>query len=189
MHNLQAQVLESLCTEELKQRKEIEEALAKEKGEHEKVKIQLNKVMGDLQVALDKKSSLESQIAESDEMVEELELSIASFMQLLQTCEKERDEFLVGRDNAIKEAEELRRKKVESSSTRMPQFSKFSYLEIDKATQNFDPFLEIGEGRHGNTYKGILREIQVAIKVPHQRNLQDPLGFQSEVGRLNCFVY
>ncbi|XP_030928443.1 U-box domain-containing protein 33-like isoform X2 [Quercus lobata] len=180
-----AQVLESLCAEELKQRKEIEEALAKEKEEHEKVKIQLNKVMGDLQVALDKKSSLESQIAESDEMVEELELSIASVMQLLQTCEKERDEFLVGRDNAIKEAEELRRKKVESSSTRMPQFSEFSYLEIDKATQNFDPFLEIGEGRHGNTYKGILREIQVAIKVPHQRNLQDPLGFQSEVDTLN----
>ncbi|XP_050249606.1 U-box domain-containing protein 33-like isoform X3 [Quercus robur] len=180
-----AQVLESLCAEELKQRKEIEEALAKEKEEHEKVKIQLNKVMGDLQVALDKKSSLECKIAESDEMVEELELSIASVMQLLQTCEKERDEFLVGRDNAIKEAEELRRKKVESSSTRMPQFSEFSYLEIDKATQNFDPFLEIGEGRHGNTYKGILREIQVAIKVPHQRNLQDPLGFQSEVDTLN----
>ena len=182
-------MLESLCTEESKQRKETEEALAKEKEEHEKVKIQLNKVMGDLQVALDNKTSLESQIAESDEMVEELELSIASVVQLLQTCEKERDEFLVERDNAMKEAEELRRKKVESSSTRMPQFSEFSYLEIDKATQNFDPFLKIGEGRHGNTYKGILCEIQVAIKVLHQRNLQDPSGFQSEVGRLNCFVY
>ncbi|KAK4578224.1 hypothetical protein RGQ29_028383 [Quercus rubra] len=184
-HNLQAQVLESLCTEESKQRKEIEEALAKEKEEHEKVKIQLNKVMGDLQVALDNKTSLESQIAESDEMVEELELRIASVVQLLQTCEKERDEFLVERDNAMKEAEELRRKKVESSSTQMPQFSKFSYLEIDKATQNFDPFLKIGEGRHGNTYKGILCEIQVAIKVLHQRNLQDPSGFQSEVETLN----
>ncbi|KAK4578225.1 hypothetical protein RGQ29_028383 [Quercus rubra] len=180
-----AQVLESLCTEESKQRKEIEEALAKEKEEHEKVKIQLNKVMGDLQVALDNKTSLESQIAESDEMVEELELRIASVVQLLQTCEKERDEFLVERDNAMKEAEELRRKKVESSSTQMPQFSKFSYLEIDKATQNFDPFLKIGEGRHGNTYKGILCEIQVAIKVLHQRNLQDPSGFQSEVETLN----
>ncbi|KAL4621985.1 hypothetical protein ACB092_06G264800 [Castanea dentata] len=180
-----AQVLESLCAEESKQRKEIEEALAKEKEEHEKVNIQLNKVMEDLRVALDKKSSLESQIAESDEMVEELELSIASVVELLQTCERERDEFLVERDNAIKEAEELRRKKVESSSTRMPQFSEFSYLEIDKATQNFDPFLKIGEGRHGNTYKGILREIQVAIKVLHQRNLQDPSGFQSEVDTLN----
>ena len=94
-------MLESLCTEESKQRKEIEEALAKEKEEHEKVKIQLNKVMGDLQVALDNKTSLESQIAESDEMVKELELSIASVVQLLQTCKKERDEFLVERDNAI----------------------------------------------------------------------------------------
>ena len=94
-------MLESLCTEESKQRKEIEEALAKEKEEYEKVKIQLNKVMEDLRVALDKKSSLESQIAESDGMVEELELSIASVVQLLQTCKKERDEFLVERDKAI----------------------------------------------------------------------------------------
>ena len=121
MHNLQAQVLESLCTEELKQRKEIEEALAKEKEEHEKVKIQLNKVMEDLRVALDKKSSLESQIAESDGMVEELELRIASVVQLLQTCKKERDEFLVERDKAI---EAKRRVSLWFSSTTLT----FSFL-------------------------------------------------------------
>ena len=189
MHNLQAQLSESLCAEEFKQRKEIEEALANEKEEHEKVKIKLNKVMEDLRFALDQKSSLESQIAESHEMINGLELRIVSAVELLQTFKKERDEFLVERDNALKEAEELRRNQGEFSSTQMPQFSEFSFLEIEEATQNFDPSLKMGEGRHGNIYKGFLREKQVAIKVLQHHNLQDPSRFQSEVRWLNCYIF
>ena len=153
MHNLQAQVSESLCAEEFKQRKEIEEALANKKGEHEKVKIKLNKVMEDLRFALDQKSSLESQIAESHEMINGLEMRIFSAVELFQTYKKEWDEFLVERDNALKEAEELKRNRGEFSSTQMPQFSEFSFSEIEKATQNFDPSLKMGERRHGNIYK------------------------------------
>ncbi|KAK7824290.1 u-box domain-containing protein 33 [Quercus suber] len=178
-----AQVSDRLCAEELKQRKEIEEALAKEKEEHEKVKIQLSKAMEDLQFALDQKSSLESKIAESNEMVEGLELRIVSAVELLQTYKKERDDLLVERDNALKETKELRRKQGNLSSTQMPQFSEFSFSEIEKATQNFNPSLKIGEGRHGNMYKGLLHEIQVAIKVLDNHNSQDP--FQSEVDKLN----
>ena len=100
MHNLQAQVSDRLCAEELKQRKEIEEALAKEKEEHEKVKIQLSKAMEDLQFALDQKSSLESKIAESNEMVEGLELRIVSAVELLQIYKKERDELLSSKEHS-----------------------------------------------------------------------------------------
>ncbi|KAL4621989.1 hypothetical protein ACB092_06G264900 [Castanea dentata] len=178
-----AQVSDRLCAEKLKQRKEIEEALAKEKEEHEKVKIELSKAMEDLQFALDQKSSLESKIAESNEMVEGLELRIVSAVELLQTYKKERDELLVERDNALKEAEELRRIQGNLSSTQMPQFSEFSFSEIEKATQNFNPSLKIGEGRYGKMYKGLLHEIQVAIKVLDNHNSQDP--FQSEVDKLN----
>uniref|UniRef100_A0A2N9F9D2 RING-type E3 ubiquitin transferase n=1 Tax=Fagus sylvatica TaxID=28930 RepID=A0A2N9F9D2_FAGSY len=184
-----AQVSESLCAEEFKQRKEIEEALANKKEEHEKVKIKLNKVMEDLWFALDQKSSLESQIAESHEMINGLELRIVSAVELFQTYKKERDEFLVERDNALKEAEEPRRNQGEFSSTQMPQFSEFSFSEIEKATQNFDPSLKMGEGRHGNIYKGFLREIQVAIKVLQHHNFQDPSRFQSEVRWLNCYIF
>ncbi|XP_030929474.1 U-box domain-containing protein 33-like isoform X2 [Quercus lobata] len=95
-----AQVSDRLCAEELKQRKEIEEALAKEKEEHEKVKIQLSKAMEDLQFALDQKSSLESKIAESNEMVEGLELRIVSAVELLQTYKKERDELLSSKEHS-----------------------------------------------------------------------------------------
>jgi len=122
LHNLQAQVSESLYSEEVKQRKETQEALAKEKEEIQKVKTQLNQVMEELQNALEKQSSLESQITESDEMVKGLELRMASAMELLQTYKKERDEFEAERDNAQKKAEELRRKQEEASSTKTPQF-------------------------------------------------------------------
>jgi chromosome segregation ATPase len=132
LHNLQAQVSESLYSEEVKQRKETQEALAKEKEEIQKVKTQLNQVMEELQNALEKQSSLESQITESDEMVKGLELRMASAMELLQTYKKERDEFEAERDNAQKKAEELRRKQEEASSTKTPQFFSelfFSYIE------------------------------------------------------------
>ncbi|KAM4094713.1 hypothetical protein ACB094_06G214800 [Castanea mollissima] len=181
MHNVQ--VSDHLCTEKLKQRKEIEEALAKEKEEHEKVKIQLSKATEDLQFALDQKSSLESKIAESNEMVEGLELRIVSAVELLQTYKKEQDELLVERDNELKETVELRRKQGNLSSTQMPQFSEFSFSEIEKATQNFNPSLNIGEGRHGKMYKGLLHEIQVAIIVLDTHNSQDP--FQSELRHQN----
>uniref|UniRef100_A0A2N9FI31 RING-type E3 ubiquitin transferase n=1 Tax=Fagus sylvatica TaxID=28930 RepID=A0A2N9FI31_FAGSY len=58
----------------------------------------------------DQKSSLESQIAESHEMINGLELRIVSAVELFQTYKKERDEFLVERDNALKEAEEPKKK-------------------------------------------------------------------------------
>lgn len=178
MHNLQVQLSESLYAEEVRQRKETQEALAKEQEERQNVKNQLNQVTEELQNALDKQSSLESQIAESDEMVKGLELRIASAMELLQTYKKERDEFQAERDNAQKEAEELRRKQGEASSTKTPQF----FSEIEEATRNLDPSLKIGEGRHGSIYKGLLRQTQVAIEMLPHHNLQDPSGLQHEVG-------
>ncbi|GMY09244.1 U-box domain-containing protein 33-like isoform X4 [Fagus crenata] len=90
------------------------------------------------------------------------------------------------RGKAEKDAvEAMHRHQGEFSSTQMPQFSEFSFSEIEKATQNFDPSLKMGEGRHGNIYKGFLREIQVAIKVLQHHNFQDPSRFQSEVDTLN----
>ncbi|KAG2725257.1 hypothetical protein I3760_01G057600 [Carya illinoinensis] len=85
---------------ELKQSKEIEVALAKEREEHRKV-------------ALDRQSSLGNQIVEYDEMVKGLELKIASSVELLQTLIKERDEMQVERDQALKEAEALGNKQEE----------------------------------------------------------------------------
>lgn len=182
MHILQAQVFESLYAEEVKRRKEAEEALAREVEEHQNMEERLNQVTEELQTALDKQSSLESQLVESEETVKGLELTIASALQLLETYKKERDEFRTERDNAQKEAEDLRRKQGEASYTKKRlSFTEISFSEIEEATRNFDPSLEIREGRHGRIYKGFWRQTEVAIEMLHHDNLSDPLAFEHEV--------
>lgn len=171
-----------MYAEELRQRKETEEALAKGKEELENIKNEKDEVMGELHIALDQKKSLERQIADNDQMVKELEQKIISAVELLQNYKKERDELQLERDNALKEAEELRKSRTEASSSHMPQFfSDFSFSEIEEATQNFNPSLKVGEGGYGSIYKGLLRHTQVAIKVLHSHSLQGPAEFQQEV--------
>lgn len=167
----------------MRQRKEIEEALAREREELEKMKKQRDEVMEELRAALDQKSLLESQIVESDQMAVRLEQKIISAVELLQNYKKERDELHVERDNALREAEELRRKQGEASSSHLPQFfTEFSFTEIEEATRNFDPSLKIGEGGYGSIFKGSLRHTQVAIKLLHAHSMQGPSEFQQEVG-------
>ncbi|XP_008232891.1 PREDICTED: U-box domain-containing protein 33 [Prunus mume] len=181
-----AKASELLYNEELRQRKEIEEALAREREELKKMKKQRDEVMEELRAALDQKSLLESQIVESDQMAVRLEQKIISAVELLQNYKKERDELHVERDNALREAEELRRKQGEASSSHLPQFfTEFSFTEIEEATRNFDPSLKIGEGGYGSIFKGSLRHTQVAIKLLHAHSMQGPSEFQQEVDVLS----
>jgi len=171
-----------LYTEESKRRTVVEEELAKEKEELEKINKEQDEVMGELCIAQDHKSLLEKQIEESDEMVKELEQKIITAVGLLQNYKKERDHLHKGRDNALIEAEELRRNQTEASSTHMPRFfSDFSFSEIEEATHHFDPSRKIGEGGFGNIYKGVLRQTQVAVKMLHSNSMQGPAEFQQEV--------
>ncbi|KAG8653562.1 hypothetical protein MANES_05G033900v8 [Manihot esculenta] len=177
---------ESLYAKESRQRKETEEALAKRKEEHKKMKRERDEVMEELHIALDQEKSLESQIADADQMVKELELKITSSDKMLQNYKKERDELQMERDHALKEADELRKSRAEASSSQMPQFfSEFSFSEIEEATQNSNPSLKIGEGGYGSIYKGVLRRSQVAIKVPHSHSEQGPAEYQQEVDVLS----
>ncbi|KAG6666875.1 U-box domain-containing protein 33-like isoform X2 [Carya illinoinensis] len=181
-----AKATESLYVEELKQRKEIEESLVKEKEQLGKMKNQHDKVMEELQFAIGKKSSLEMQVAASEHMVKELEQKIICEVELLQNYEKERVELQIDRDNALKQVEELRKKQGETSSERMPQFlSEFSFSEIVEATRNFDASLKIGEGGYGTIHKGVLRHTEVAVKMPHSHSWQGPLEFYQEVDVLS----
>lgn len=181
-----AKASESLYLEELRQRKEVEEAVTKGKEELRKRRNECGKVMEELKIAQDQNLSLERQITESEQMVKELEQKIISAVELLQTYKKEHDELQTERDNTLKEAEELRMKQGENSSTCMPQFfSEFSFSELEEATQKFHPSLKIGEGGYGTIYKGVLRHTQVAIKVLHPHSLQGPSEFQQEVDVLS----
>ncbi|XP_065859585.1 U-box domain-containing protein 33-like [Euphorbia lathyris] len=177
---------EALYAEESRQRKEMEKALAKEIDELQKMKNEIDEVMEELGNAMNLKTELESKISDSDLMVKELEQKIISAVDLLQNYKKEKDELQMGRDNALKEAEELRKSQAESSSSHTPQFySEFCFSEIEEATHNFDPSCKIGEGGYGSIYKGVLHHTQVAIKVLHSHSLQGPSEFQQEVDVLS----
>ncbi|KAI4355079.1 hypothetical protein L6164_003887 [Bauhinia variegata] len=177
---------ESLYMEGLKLRKAVEEALEKEKVELESMKNQHNKIEEELRLALDQKSSLEIRLASTEHMVRELEQKIISAVDLLQSYNKERDELQSQRDEALREAEELRKKQGETSSTHVPQlFSDFYFAEIEEATGNLNPSLKIGEGGYGSIYKGLLRHTEVAIKMLHSDSLQGPSEFQQEVDVLS----
>ncbi|XP_050385351.1 U-box domain-containing protein 33 isoform X3 [Argentina anserina] len=181
-----AKASEFLYNEELKQRKEIEDTVAREREELEKMKRQRDEVMEELSAALEQKSQLESQIIESDRIVQSLEQKIISAVDLLQSYKRERDELHVERDNALREAEELRIQQGEASSAHVPQFfSDFSFSEIEEASQNFDPSAKIGEGGFGSIFKGFLRHTEVAIKMLNAHSLQGPSEFQQEVDILS----
>ncbi|KAH7863520.1 hypothetical protein Vadar_018582 [Vaccinium darrowii] len=181
--NLMVKDLERLYAEEVRQRKEVEEALARGKEERKKMKQQVAEVVEALHIAVEHKSSLESQIANSNLMVKDLEQKCFSAEELLQKCKKERDELQAERDNVLKEAEELRKEQAEASAnTLAPEFFyEFSFSEIVEATSSFDLSLKIGEGGYGNIYKGLLRHTEVAIKMLHPDSKQGPSEFQQEV--------
>ncbi|KAK4751663.1 hypothetical protein SAY87_020461 [Trapa incisa] len=177
-----AKALESLYAEEVKQKREIEQELGKEEAALEKMKLERDEHMNLICCLLEQKLLLESQIAESDQVVKELEQKIISAVDLLQNFKKERDDLQIECDRALREAEELKIRQRETSSTSIPCFySEISFLEIKGATKNFDHSLKIGEGGYGSIYKGILCHTEVAIKMFHPHSLQGPSEFQQEV--------
>lgn len=171
-----------MYAEESRGRKDAEEALSKEREELDNVKNQVNEMMKDLQIARNNELKLENQIAQSDEMVKELEQKILSAIQLLHNYKNDRDELLKQRDEALQELDDIRKRQVEARSQRSAQLiSEFSFSEIVEATRKFVPSLKIVEGENGSMYKGLLYNTEVSIKMLCSHNLQNPVEFQREV--------
>ena len=112
--NWQVKPSETLYTDELNLTKIAEENIRKEKEELENMKSFRDKVKEQLFLALDQNEWLESQIASSELMVKELEQKILSPVGLLQSYKNERDELQMQHENALREAEELRKKQGEA---------------------------------------------------------------------------
>ncbi|KAK4371925.1 hypothetical protein RND71_007309 [Anisodus tanguticus] len=182
-----AKASDTVYAAELRQRRQMEDELAKIKEKADQMKSQLSKLMQDLQAAEAQTSSLEGQLLNSDTQVQELEQKMFSAVDLLQKYRKERDELQVERDNALKLAEALREKHSDGSSCTSTSvlFAEFYFHEIEEATWNFNPALKIGEGGYGSIYRGLLRHTQVAIKMLHPHSLQGPSEFQQEVNILS----
>lgn len=178
----QVKSLETLCSEEHRKRKDVEGSLAKEEENLGSMKNQLAEVEEELQVAVEQKMLLQRKLEETDEIMRELEQKIMSAVGLLHTYKEERDKLQFERDNALREAEELRRNQRDFSDSSLSQYyTEFPFPEIVEATRNFHPSLKIGEGGYGSIFKGSLRHTTVAIKILHEKGLQGPQEFQQEV--------
>jgi uncharacterized protein YihD (DUF1040 family) len=166
----QAKVLGSLYAEELRHRKETEEALVKEKQEHGRTKDQRDETH---LVAIDQRLLWETDRSKFDNKIKELGDEVLAYAEQCKEYEEERDELV----------KELSKKQAEdASSMHIHQLlSIFSLSEIEEASRNFDPSVKIGEGGYGNIYKGFLRHTPVAIKMLNPESMQGHAVFKQEV--------
>nr|GMC64847.1 U-box domain-containing protein 32 isoform X1 [Ipomoea batatas] len=171
----EAEASEKVCAEEVKRRKEIEEMLALQTQELEKLKVQHNQVSEELQMIKEQEPALQDQIKQSSCVEKELEEKIIQAVELLITFKARRDALKMERDTAIRELNILKKLVKEDNADFLGlRFFEFSFSDITEATKNFDPSLKIGEGNFGSVYKGILRHLKVAIKMlPSNGSISD----------------
>ncbi|MBA0671135.1 hypothetical protein Goklo_024877 [Gossypium klotzschianum] len=127
----QAKMLERLYNE---CKRENETALAKQNESLENIKRLREE---ELSVSREQNSILESQVANSERRMKQLEDELSSALEQLQVSLKERDELQIELENSHKVIEELLRKQAEeTSSTHMDQFNldQLSVSEIHDAT-------------------------------------------------------
>ncbi|XP_009411514.2 U-box domain-containing protein 33-like [Musa acuminata AAA Group] len=181
-----AKASENLYAKEVRYRKEIEEALDREKLEVEKLKNQHAAVLKQLQNAIDENLELGHKLTESICTTRDFEEKISANCHLLHSLQEKCDTLQRERDGAVKEVEELRHKAVwTNAGISWPLILEFSYLELEQATQNFNNSLMIGKGGFGKVYKGFLRNTTVAIKMLHPKSLQGQNEFNQEVAVLS----
>nr|XP_034572176.1 U-box domain-containing protein 57-like isoform X2 [Setaria viridis]TKV95083.1 hypothetical protein SEVIR_9G337400v2 [Setaria viridis] len=174
---------------EAKQRKEVIEALAKANGVIELMKQEMDALKQDRDDIIDKlvkmseqKATLEQRVDEYGGIVKDLEDTLATSKSLIHSQQLEYDKLKHERDNALKDADELRKEKEKTVSySSLTWNTEFSLLELQLATQNFSDTVKIGEGGFGRVYRGFLRNTTVAIKMLRSHNLQGQSQFRQEV--------
>ncbi|RYQ94054.1 hypothetical protein Ahy_B09g100255 [Arachis hypogaea] len=178
--------MESLCAKEKNKRREVEEQLAREKEELQKTKNQQDEIMYELQTVQEQNSALENQLSERQETAKELEEKILSAVDLLISFKEKRDRLQIECANAVRQVRVLREfGKSHTSFSYAVEFPVFSFMEINQATNDFDPSWKIGEGRYGSVYKGVLRNMHVAIKMLPSYGCHSQLEFERQVAVLS----
>ncbi|XP_061364478.1 U-box domain-containing protein 32 [Gastrolobium bilobum] len=171
---------QSWCAKEISRRKEVEEQLAREKLEVQKMKNQRDEITYELQMVQDQISALKSQFFESQCTVTELEEKIISAVDLLISFREKRDKLRIEHANAVRKVKVMR-EFGDATFSYAVEFPAFSFMEINEATHDFDPSWKVGEGRYGSVYKGLLRNMHVAIKMLPSYGCQSQLEFQHQV--------
>lgn len=158
--------------------KKIDEIQMRENGKHDLLRKLMERLKLENQLLSNQQNDNLIQLKELNQQKQELGKHISHLALDYNKLKQERDD-------AIKEAEELRKQKVDSfANSDMALSSQFSSSELEQATQNSSDSLKIGEGGFGCVYKGSLRKTTVAIKKLNPKSLQGLSQFQQEVNRL-----
>jgi len=157
--------MEDSYLNQVQQRKETEEFLSRAQQELERFKIQHDDVTERLQKA-------------NERLLGQLSESTGQYDWLL----SEHEHLLHDRDRAVREVEELCQRRGQMHSVLVTStYSEFSSSELESATEKFSSSLKIGEGGFACVYRGILRNMTVAIKVLKPDCLQGRSQFEQEV--------
>ncbi|TVU14915.1 hypothetical protein EJB05_38412, partial [Eragrostis curvula] len=152
--------LENSYMHELKQRKTLEEIHARQRQEIEGMRKQQDESYAALYNANEQKLTLEQRISEIQLFVKDNEGKLAANKYQLEVLQANYDKMLHEKDAAIREAEELRKMNQHGVSAPPEALNtKFSLIELQKATQGFDPTLKIGEGGFGRKQPQRIAEI------------------------------
>jgi hypothetical protein len=152
----------------LKEKREVEERLAKEKAFLEKENFQ---IFNDLQKANEQRAEMENKLLQTNSLLEQLK-------QLQGQLQREKED-------ALREAEEMRKlygnSNFISAGAGEVSLTEFSYSDIQEATNNFDESREIGHGGCASVYMGFLRHTTVAIKKFNREGIVGEKEFNDEV--------
>ena len=131
----------------------------------------------------EQKETLEQQVDDYGGIVKDLEDTLAASKSLIHSQKLEYEKVKHGRDNALKDADELckEKEKTISSCPSLTWNTEFSLSEMKLAIQNFSDTLKVGEGGFGRVYRGLLCNTTVAIKMLRSHNLQGQSQFRQEV--------
>ncbi|KAL9237315.1 hypothetical protein vseg_011880 [Gypsophila vaccaria] len=179
---VKANAAESKFVEEMKQRKEEEECLARQRLEQKRFREELDNYENELPIIQAECCDLESQVRESEAAAKELEEKFILAVELLISFRNKRDQLEIEHDDAVCEMESLKKlrdRRVAALSG--PQFPTFSLIEISEATCSFDPSKRIGDGTYGGVYHGTFGHMEVAIRMLPNDGIQGQLMFEHQV--------
>ncbi|XP_039818709.1 U-box domain-containing protein 70-like [Panicum virgatum] len=168
----------------LRQQKVLQEMHEIKRQENDAMKREQEEAYAALYNANEQKVRLEQRINEIELYVKDNEDKLATNKHQLEVLQADYDRLQHERDAAIREVAELREKNQQRvlAPSEAPN-TKFSLVELQQATQDFDQTLKIGEGGFGCVYKGILRNTTVAIKLLHPQSMQGQSEFHQEASK------
>lgn len=188
--SLQVKIFDSAYANEVKLRKEAENALRNAVEEQEKLLEAKEEVTKQLQQAMRSVAFLDSRVQEAnyrrDGAAGELELiqtSIATLRQEKQTIRWQKMEAArwLERWKNRGQAGAPKCNGLLGFVEELPELAEFSESDLQTATCNFSESFKLGQGGYGYVYKGEMLGRTVAIKKLHSNNMQGQSEFQKEV--------